>query len=164
MPTCHVCGNSVQDTSQPCSECGSVLESPEDLSGSQAPVPVAPDASSDPDGSGAALPRLTLLQSGRDTGTVYEGLSPGSVIGRFDPDTGPIEVDLGQLPESGYVSRRHAELSQQSSGQWSIKDLESSNGTFVKSGAGQFERITDEHMLQSGDVIAFGNVQFRFAV
>ena len=164
MPTCHVCGNNVQDTSQPCSECGSVLESPEDQSASETAVPVARGAPTDTDGSDAELARLTLLRSGCDTGIVYEGLSPGSVVGRFDPDTGPIEVDLGQLPESGYVSRRHAEVSLQSAGQWSIKDLGSSNGTFVKSADGQFERITDEHVLQSGDVIAFGNVQFRFEV
>ena len=165
MSKCRACGVNVPDTSQPCPECGSLNEDPASGLDNIVSLPESPEPSDvgvAAENTGGA--RLTLLRAGQDTGIVYEGLGSGSVVGRFDPDTGPIEVDLAQLPESGYVSRRHAEIILQSSGQWSIRDLGSTNGTFVKRSDGNFERITNDHELQSGDLVAFGNVQFRFEV
>lgn len=86
----------------------------------------------------------------------------GAVIGRFDPSVGPIAVDLGTLPDGGYVSRRHAELRWRDGGWW-VKDLGSSNGTFIRRDGGEFERI-DEAELLDGDEIAFGNAHLRVEI
>jgi len=85
-----------------------------------------------------------------------------AVIGRFDPSVGPIAVDLGTLPDGGYVSRRHAELQWRECGWW-LKDLGSSNGTFVRRDAGEFERV-DEMELRNGDEVAFGNAHLRVEI
>jgi len=72
-------------------------------------------------------------------------------------------VDLGALPETSYISRRHAELRRDPSGQWFARDLGSRNGTFVRpQGGDQFVRITEEHPVNDGDEIALGNARFEF--
>jgi pSer/pThr/pTyr-binding forkhead associated (FHA) protein len=85
-------------------------------------------------------------------------------IGRFDPESGPIDIDMGRLPEAAYVSRHHAELWRDASGQWMVKDLGSRNGTFVRSGDAQFQRTTGDHPLKDGDELALGNARFEFRV
>jgi pSer/pThr/pTyr-binding forkhead associated (FHA) protein len=87
------------------------------------------------------------------------------VIGRFDAETGPVDVDLGNLPEATYVSRQHAELIPDGSGQWRVKDLGSRNGVFVrKQSGGAFQRVTGEEPISGGDEIALGNARFEFQV
>jgi pSer/pThr/pTyr-binding forkhead associated (FHA) protein len=103
---------------------------------------------------------LHLLRGGQPTGTVYTITSP-CIIGRYDPNVGPVDVDLASIQEGPYVSRRHAELRYEG-GQWILKDLGSSNGTFILSESGCFTRITEETTLKNGDHIAFGNAQFLF--
>ena len=72
-----------------------------------------------------------------------------SVIGRFDPETGPVDVNLGPLPEAVYISRHHAEIWSGASGQWFIKDLSSGNGTFVcAAGERQFRKTSGEHPIK----------------
>jgi len=58
--------------------------------------------------------------------------------------------------EDPLVSRQHAELIRESSGGYSVKDLDSTHGTFV---AG--EKIL-EHKLVDGDEIIVGATRFRF--
>lgn len=53
------------------------------------------------------------------------------------------------------VSRQHAELVQQPMG-WVVRDLGSSNGTFVN------EQPVTEQVLADGDVVRFGEVELRF--
>lgn len=103
--------------------------------------------------------RLTVRRSGVDTSEVF-AFAPPAVIGRFDPNVGPIEVDLAGLPEGSYVSRRHAKITFDD-GIWSIHDLGSSNGTFIC--RDDFEKV-DMAELADGDVIALGNARFVFNV
>src|ERR1700722_20275438 len=77
----------------------------------------------------AGTPRLVVKRNGAETDTEFMVHSP-TVIGRFDPAVGPIDVDLAGLPEGAYVSRKHAKITNDD-GVWKIHDLGSSNGTFV---------------------------------
>lgn len=100
-------------------------------------------------------PRLILKRNNTETDVVFPLSSP-SIVGRFDPSVGPIDVDLGTIPEGSYVSRKHAKLWEED-GVWKLQDLGSSNGTFVLSD--DFEKI-DEADLVDGSEIAFGNARF----
>jgi hypothetical protein len=105
---------------------------------------------------------LTLKRSGALTAETFP-LGERSTIGRFDRETGPIDVDLTPLPESTYITRRHAEIWRDDAGQWLVKDLGSRNGTFVRrAGGGQFEPVTGEQAIADGDEIALGNARFEF--
>jgi hypothetical protein len=101
--------------------------------------------------------RLVVKRNGAETDIEF-ALSPPAIIGRFDPAVGPIDVDLGSLPEGTYVSRKHACITCDG-GVWKIEDLGSSNGTFVLKQ--DFERVT-EMEIQDGDEIALGNARFVF--
>jgi NADPH-dependent 2,4-dienoyl-CoA reductase/sulfur reductase-like enzyme/pSer/pThr/pTyr-binding forkhead associated (FHA) protein len=68
------------------------------------------------------------------------------------------QVGVYMLIDHGTVSRRHAEISY-ANGQYVLRDLGSSNGTFVND-----KRLEpgSVHVLNSGDRILFGKVPFRF--
>lgn len=84
-------------------------------------------------------------------------------IGKFDPDTGPVDVNLEKFIDSDNISRKHAELYQER-GQWKIKDLGSTNGVFIRrSSESNFgARITLPETLNSGDEIAIAQTFLRF--
>ena len=86
-----------------------------------------------------------------------------AVIGIFDPDSGPVDIDLEQFPGSDTVSRQHAEIYQEN-GVWKIQDLGSTNGIFLKpSGQRRFSaRITQPEALNIGDKIAIAKIRFLF--
>jgi len=111
-------------------------------------------------GSGA---RLILKRSGAATNEVFP-IGGHVTIGRFDAETGPVDVDLGNLPEATYVSRQHAELIPDGAGSWKIKDLGSRNGVFVRKQDGTFQRVTGEETVGSGDEIALGNARFELRI
>jgi len=111
------------------------------------------------DKSGPATATLTLVRAGITTSSAFSMAAP-AVIGRFDTESGPVDIDLGQLPEAIYVSRHHAEIRHES-GRWTLKDLGSRNGTFIK-GARGFARVTGETPLENGAEIALGNARFLF--
>lgn len=71
------------------------------------------------------------------------------VIGR------DIKCDILLLNDS--ISRRHAEIVRDGSG-WKIRDLSSSNGTFVNGQA-----VTGSQLLSEGDSITLGDLTFTFA-
>ncbi len=130
-----------------------------------ASAPVTPDAAA-PD---AALPndsaQITLRRGGALTSEGFR-FSSGAIVGRFDPESGPVDVDLAPLPEASYVSRHHAEFRRDAgNGKWFIKDMGSSNGTFWRArGAGAFSRLSGEQELNAGDEISLGNARFEFGV
>jgi pSer/pThr/pTyr-binding forkhead associated (FHA) protein len=103
--------------------------------------------------------QLVLKRGGVETEHVFH-FSPPALVGRFDPDRGPIDVDLANLPEGQYVSRKHACIVHED-GAWQIEDLGSSNGTFVL--RDDFERV-EKAEIQDGTEIAFGNARFVFRV
>jgi pSer/pThr/pTyr-binding forkhead associated (FHA) protein len=108
-----------------------------------------------PVGTGTAT--LTVKRGGVATTDSFDFQAP-AIIGRFDPTVGPIDVDLGNLPEAAYVSRKHAKITQED-GVWKLHDLGSSNGTFIL--RSDFERV-EEAELADGDEIALGNARFVF--
>ncbi|HTE18823.1 MAG TPA: FHA domain-containing protein [Armatimonadota bacterium] len=154
---------------------GPELSEQPDSGGASAPPPAAPSAPPAPPAPGAPSPpappappqaaggaRLTLKRGGSLTGEVFP-VSGRVIIGRFDVESGPVDVDLGPLPESNYVSRHHAEVWSGDGGQWFVKDLGSRNGTFVRSaGQGQFRKAEGEQQIVDGDEIALGNARFEF--
>ena len=85
------------------------------------------------------------------------------IVGRFDPDTGPVDLDLEGFTGDETISRNHAEIYCEGN-QWKIKDLGSTNGVFIKRyGQRQFgARITIPEMIIPGDEIAFGKIRFVF--
>jgi pSer/pThr/pTyr-binding forkhead associated (FHA) protein len=110
----------------------------------------------------AALARLTLRRAGALTSESFP-LGGHVTIGRFDVETGPVDVDLGPLPEGAYLSRHHAEIWRDENGKWFIKDLGSQNGTFVRPDKStKFQRVTQGQTINDGDEIAFGNARFEF--
>jgi pSer/pThr/pTyr-binding forkhead associated (FHA) protein len=103
--------------------------------------------------------RIVLLHDGERTDDTFEIRDQASV-GRFDAAVGPVDIDLGPLPEGSFISRKHAEIWSED-GKWMMKDLGSSNGTF-KMGEADFEKIDGDVELNDGDKISFGNVRFLF--
>lgn len=85
------------------------------------------------------------------------------VVGRFDPSTGPVEIDVAGMAGAEHISRRHAELYTES-GVWKVRDLGSTNGVFLKRAGeeGYGPRLQEPVVLNDGDEVAFGNVIFVF--
>ena len=84
-------------------------------------------------------------------------------VGRFDPSTGPVDIDLSGMPGESHVSRRHGEMYLEN-GKWMVRDLGSTNGIYVKHpGDASFgPRLQSPQELTNGDEIAFGNVMFVY--
>jgi pSer/pThr/pTyr-binding forkhead associated (FHA) protein len=146
----------VPDTAAPATDDADLgLTAPPDLNEPTSPVPAATAPLT-------ATANLTVKRGGLLTTEKFV-FGANTVIGRFDPSSGPVDVDMAPLPEANYVSRHHAQIRCDESGQWYIRDLGSRNGTFVRSDdTGQFLRITDEHPLHEGDEVALGNARFEF--
>jgi eukaryotic-like serine/threonine-protein kinase len=92
-------------------------------------------------------------------------IDSNAIIGVFDPDTGPVDIDLDSFLGSETISRNHAEIINEA-GIWRIKDLGSTNGVFVKQ-AGQIQfgnRITASTILNDGDEVAIAKVKFQFKI
>ncbi len=121
--------------------------------------PIAESAEESDPAAPAAAARLILKRADGETEIEF-AFDPPAVIGRFDPEVGPIDVDLGEIDEGRHVSRKHARI-EFADGAWTLHDLGSSNGTFVL--RTDFERI-EEAEISDGDEIAFGNARFVFRV
>jgi hypothetical protein len=128
-------------------------------------APAAPEAPAAPAPAPVAgSARLTVRRGGALSAETFV-VGERAVVGRFDLESGPVDVDLAALPEANYVSRHHAEVWRDAGGQWFIKDLGSRNGTFVRAhGQSQFQRTTGEQPVADGDEIALGNARFEFRV
>ena len=179
MPQCSTCGSTVSDQDKVCPDCGMELGAGPPPAGQSpaaippaSPAPVPPSSSQPPAVPPASLAppaqavagqgKLTLRRAGALTSESFP-LGEHVTIGRFDVETGPVDVDLGPLPEGAYLSRHHAEVWQDGGGKWFIKDLGSQNGTFVRAAKStQFQRVTQDQAISDGDEIAFGNARFEF--
>lgn len=105
----------------------------------------------------ATTAKLIVKRNGAETDESFPVNSPAT-IGRFDASVGPVDIDLGNLPEGAYVSRKHARFTLED-GVWTIEDLGSSNGTFIL--RDDFERV-EAAELSDGTEIALGNARFIF--
>src|SRR5215203_6124525 len=86
-------------------------------------------------GSVGQNPRLVAVRHGAPTGEEIPLLGERMVVGRFDPETGPVDIDLSDTPESAHISRQHGELYRESDGRWHVRDLGSANGVFARGSA-----------------------------
>lgn len=86
-----------------------------------------------------------------------------ALVGRFDSDTGPVDIDLEGFPGEDTISRNHAEIYYEGN-QWKIKDLGSTNGVFIKrANQNRFEvRIMRPEVIYPGDEIAIAKIRFLF--
>ena len=116
-------------------------------------------ASQEPGESQASGPRLVLKRSGHETDISFDFTTPAT-IGRFDPEVGPIDIDLSKIEEGSFVSRKHAMIVHENDA-YKIQDLGSSNGTYIL--RDDFEKV-EEAELKDGDEIALGNARFVFHV
>lgn len=101
--------------------------------------------------------KLVVKRAGALTDVEFP-VNPPTIIGRFDPAVGPIDVDLAALPEGQYVSRKHAKITLED-GVYRVHDLGSSNGTYVLHD--DFTRV-EEAEIEDGMEIALGNARFVF--
>lgn len=184
IATCPSCQYENPDGTEFCEVCGSEIGLP--LVEVSVPVPQVPQFYADPPmetqpplpqpkqpTSSNTTPPLTTPTIAADTARLISKqvgssasefpLDSSAIVGRFDPDSGPVEVDLEGFPGDETVSRHHAEIYHEA-GQWKVKDLGSTNGVFIKrSGQTRFgARITLPEVLISGDEVAFGKIRFVF--
>jgi Nif-specific regulatory protein len=103
-----------------------------------------------PSAAGSPAPAAYLLIRDPILGQSIRPLVPGE------------RVTLGRAPDNQVVlhderaSRFHAEIVPTADG-WSIRDLESRNGTLLDD-----EPVSSEHRLESGDVVGIGRVEIAF--
>src|SRR6185503_7931586 len=89
-----------------------------------------------------------LVLQGPDKGRRFELPDEPALVGR----------DSRQLPLSdNTVSRRHCELLPGEDGAWILRDLGSSNGSYING-----ERIANRHALKLGDQIRVGRTLMVF--
>ncbi|MBM3238177.1 FHA domain-containing protein [Candidatus Poribacteria bacterium] len=150
---CPKCGVSNPADSKFCSECGAKLR--------EAPVsePTVPTPTPTPPPTPTPKPSVATLV----TATGQEIALPDKaeiIIGRTDVG---IVVDIDTTPFGGHpggVSRRHCKITVQGD-QYSIDDLNSTNGTFVD---GTQLAANTPTPLQNGAQIVLGKVVFTFLV
>lgn len=170
MVRCPSCGTENQDGFEFCESCGAELTAP----ASQPAAPPASPAAAAPSPAPAGPPpvpapavsapaKLVVKRHGAITGEEFP-LGGRAVIGRFDPNLGPVDIDLAGSPEASTISRRHAEIYQDPSGQWFIRDMGSTNGVFIRraTATDYAPRITEPQPLGDGDEVAMGNAKFVF--
>ena len=88
--------------------------------------------------------------------------SERAIAGKFDPNTGPVEIDLSGFYGIENVSPQHAEIYREGE-EWKIRDLGSITGTFLKPfGGSGYQKITAPQILNSGDEITIGNIRLLF--
>ena len=166
--------SSVHPTAVPSSMGGELPDTPVSsatLEGAQPIILVPADMSAAPTASsatGSATPtpaKLGVKKFGALTGDTIPLLGTHLIVGRFDPSTGPVEIDVSSLPGAEHISRRHAEIYFED-GAWKVRDLGSTNGVFVKkAGESAFSpRLQIPMTLGAGDELAFGNMVLVFLV
>jgi pSer/pThr/pTyr-binding forkhead associated (FHA) protein len=86
------------------------------------------------------------------------------IVGKFDPDTGKVDINLINFPNSDLISRHHAELSFDGKN-WQVTDLNTVNGTWLKRGTDRrFKKVIQTETLSEGDRLSFANILFTFSL
>lgn len=179
MITCTACGyDQNPDNTEFCSICGSELPiavtTASTTSSTIAPTIIQPPIQSAPPpiSDHSYSPTIPLTRTSTTARLVCKQINApipefilenNAIVGIFDQDTGPVDIDLETFFGGETVSRNHAEIYQEV-GIWKVKDLGSTNGVFIKSqGQTRFSaRITVPTPLKPDDEIAFGKVKFVF--
>lgn len=172
MVKCSVCGIENPDGIEFCNECGTLLKVEEPLQPQVvtheeaiskeeevSPKAVVEEERRPPRRIPTILARLEVKRHGSLTNEIFEIGGEEVTLGRFSPDTGPVDIDFSKLPESEYISRRHARIKKEND-KWFIEDLGSTNGVFVNRGS----RITQKTEINDGDEIALGNLLVVFKI
>jgi pSer/pThr/pTyr-binding forkhead associated (FHA) protein len=114
----------------------------------------APDFGPQPDAEGtyfyaspkrASKMRLIQRLRGGEVGIIFRARGDNITIGRENNDV--------NFPDDPFISGHHAQVAIGSDGRFTLTDLGSKNGTFV--------RITDETVLASGDYVFIGQQLLR---
>lgn len=159
----EACSHPSVDTAGYCSECGEQVPRgslrPEGPSNPSADVGSSQGAAKEPGSrTGETEWRLVPKDKGEP---LYDKAIPlkGSklILGRFDDATGPVDVDLSQIPGAETISRNHAVL-EHSEGRWLIADMRSTNGVYLRrNGEEVFSaRIVEPTVVRAGDEIGLG--------
>src|SRR5580658_2188636 len=93
--------------------------------------------------------RFVVTGPADQAGMILRLSAPELVIGHSDT------ADL--VLDDRFVSRRHALVTIDASGLVTIRDLNSTGGTFVNG-----ERLAGPHLLQAGDLVQFADLVARF--
>lgn len=166
---CDACGSELQTVAAPTSTSSvapTVLQSPiieQEIPAPQIPQPTYPTSTPTSPTFSTTATTAKLISKQPGSPIAEFSLDSNAVVGIFDPDMGPVDIDLEEFPGSNTVSRNHAEIYIEG-GFWKIKDLGSTNGVFIKqSSQTRFgARITVPETINFGDEIAFGKVRFLF--
>jgi hypothetical protein len=152
---------SMPTTAAPAAEAATAGPTPAPTSTQATPTGASPTGAPGPNG---ARPRLVVKRFGAVTGDEIPLMADRLVVGRFDSETGPVDIDLSAAAESAHVSRQHGELYREPDGRWFVRDLGSTNGVFVKAAADATfgPRLTAPRQISGGDEVAFGNARFVF--
>src|SRR3954469_25795104 len=117
----------------------------------------APDFGPQPDAEGtyfyaspkrASKMRLIQRLRGGDVGIIYRARGDSITLGREGNDV--------NFPDDPYISGHHAEISIGPDGRFTLNDLGSKNGTFI--------RISDDSLLNHGDYVFVGQQLLRVEI
>jgi pSer/pThr/pTyr-binding forkhead associated (FHA) protein len=92
--------------------------------------------------------RLIQRLRGGDIGIIYRARGDAITIGRESNDV--------NFPDDPFISGHHAQISINPDGRFTLQDLGSKNGTFV--------RITDQAPLVHGDYVFIGQQLMRVEI
>ncbi len=191
MINCQSCGTPNLDASQYCDECGARLINSEAAAANDLPVfetrfsdaPVFKTSNvtsvgipniaqvvenadrelKEAENQAVKSVHATLIIERNDAvGTEFQIAAAESLIGRWDADNGIFpDVDLDRCDPEAKISRRHARILYKS-GEYSIEDLGSTNGTYVNRG----RRLIpgSAQTLKDGDEIIVGKTFLRFYI
>lgn len=96
-------------------------------------------------GNAPEVPRLEVTEPPEQRGVVLSLTKPEMIVGHSET------ADL--ILDDRYVSRRHALISVAASGSVTVRDLNSTGGTFVNG-----ERLTRPRVLCAGDLMQFASL------
>ncbi|MFQ5611208.1 MAG: FHA domain-containing protein [Anaerolineae bacterium] len=161
MVECPKCHAQHPDNTILCSECGTYLlgEDPRSTVGldEEEITSLEPQPREAPAKQPSLTPaKITLLVQNTDREVTF-ALGKTILLGRLDP-LANVHPDLDLTPDGGLeggVSRRHAQLSQNSRGDVMVEDLGSINGSYLNS-----RPLVPNYKtrVQSGDILQLGRI------